>query len=57
MPAESGQTEAANFMRESAEQLRRIANLQFFLAPQLLKMAQGLDDRAGHLDAEAPEAP
>jgi hypothetical protein len=45
--------EAARFMRESAKQLRQIANLQSFLAPQLLKMAQGLEERAEQLEKAA----
>jgi hypothetical protein len=54
----SDRERAVQFMRESAAQLRRIANLQSFLAPQLLKMAGGLDERANELEAahkgEAP---
>ena len=40
---------AIQFIHESAEQLRRIASLQAFLAPQLLEMARGLDERANEL--------
>ena len=47
----SDREKAAQFMRESADQLRRLAALQSFLAPQLLKMAKGLDDRAEELEA------
>jgi hypothetical protein len=46
----SNQTDAARFMRESAEQLRRIANLQSFLSPTLLKMVRELKERADQLD-------
>jgi hypothetical protein len=43
-------TETARFMRESAKELRRIASLQSFLEPRLLKMAQELEEKAGQLD-------
>jgi hypothetical protein len=51
--AMSDRIEAARFMRESAEQLRRIANLQSFLAPRLLKMARELEERADQLESAA----
>jgi hypothetical protein len=46
----SDHTEAARYMRASAKELRRIASLQCFLEPKLLKMAQELEERAGQLD-------
>ena len=49
----SDRTEAARFMRESAEQLRRIASLQSFLSPKLLNMVRELEDRAEQLDDAA----
>jgi hypothetical protein len=45
--------EAARFMHETAEQLRRIANYSSFLAPQLLRLAQDLDDHAHTLESAA----
>jgi len=42
--------EVARVLRESAEQLRRIAGLQNFLAPQLLKIARELEERADQLE-------
>ena len=45
--------EASRFMRESAEQLRWIANLQNFLSPKLSKMARELDQRAAKLESAA----
>jgi hypothetical protein len=38
--------ELARFLREVAEELRRIATYSFFLEPGLSKLAQKLDDRA-----------
>ena len=49
----SDRTEAARFMRESAEQLRRIASLQSFLSPKLLNMVRELEERAEQLDDAA----
>jgi hypothetical protein len=46
----SERTEAARFMRESAEWLRRIASLQSFLSPRLMKMAGELEERADQLE-------
>jgi hypothetical protein len=52
----SDRGEAARVMRESVEQLRRIASLQNFLAPQLTKIARDLEEQADHLEkAEAKE--
>jgi hypothetical protein len=51
----SDRTEAARFMRESGEQLRRLAGLQSFLSPMLLKMVRELQERADQLDSAAPK--
>lgn len=52
----SDRTEAARFMRESGEQLRRLAGLQCFLSPMLLKMVRELQERADQLDNAASKA-
>jgi hypothetical protein len=49
-------SEASRFMRESAEQLRWIANLQSFLSPRLSNMARELDQRAAQLESVAASA-
>jgi hypothetical protein len=46
----SDHTEAARYMRESAKELRRIASLQCFLEPKLLRIARELEERPGQLD-------
>jgi hypothetical protein len=46
----SDRTEAARFMRESANELRVIASLQVFLSPKLLRMVRELEERANQLD-------
>jgi hypothetical protein len=49
-------SEATRFMRESAEQLRWIADLQSFLSPKLSTMARELDQRAAQLESAAASA-
>ena len=56
--AMSDRTKAARVMRESAEQLRRIALLQNFLEPTLSRMARELEATADQLEeADQPHAP
>lgn len=50
MPGRSDGLKTVPFMRERAQQLRRIAVYSSFLAPQLLNMAQELEDRAKELE-------
>jgi hypothetical protein len=51
----SDNREPARFMRESAAQLDKIASLQSFLAPQLSRMARGLEQRADQLEKACKE--
>jgi hypothetical protein len=44
--------EEARFLRETAAELRRIANYSTFLAPALLKIAQKSEERADELEGE-----
>jgi hypothetical protein len=46
-----GPVEEARFLRESAEELRRIAGYSSFLAPGLLKIAQELENRANEFES------
>jgi len=46
-----GPGEEARFLREGAEELRRIAGYSSFLAPGLLRIAQELENRADEFES------